>query len=488
MAKHLLHLRSSKVNTEIVDGVEVQKPSLPRPNQLENGEIAINYANDYERLSIKNSDGEIVTFLPDHVFLENKEIVDGEIEDLNNRLDEIGNIEDSLEDFKTETNGKFEALTQEIIDNEEVVSSALNDLNSRIDNIDIPDVSDELENLENQINGLTGTVTNINNTVTNLGDTVTGIGEDIDGIDDRLGQAEEEITNIKQTITNNEKVISSSLNDLNSRINDIDVPDVSDELENLQGQINTINNDTVPDLQSKIDENTRLITLNGQSLAETRQNLANVMETVGDGDFYDSPDDLLHRVAALESSVGGIDEIDDRLGQAEEEITNIKQTITDNEEVVSAALNDLNSRIDNIDVPSDITDELQNLTTQINTINNVTIPNVQEQVDENQENITYLMETVGNGDTYDSPDDLLHRVAALEESVEDIDEIKNVLSEDEKVISSSLNDLNSRLLEVSEFIDDISFSIQQKATISALNQLTQLLNDLTDRVTALENA
>ncbi len=43
----------------------------------------------------------------------------------------------------------------------------------------------------------------------------------------------------------------------------------------------------------------------GASLAETQQQVADLMERVGDGDFYDSPNDLLHRVAALENYKNG---------------------------------------------------------------------------------------------------------------------------------------------------------------------------------------
>lgn len=52
--EHLIHKRSSQV-------VENQ-PKLPTSEQIEYGEIAVNYAKDHETLSIKNSDNEIKTF------------------------------------------------------------------------------------------------------------------------------------------------------------------------------------------------------------------------------------------------------------------------------------------------------------------------------------------------------------------------------------------------------------------------------------------
>ena len=57
--KHILHVKSSQTTTE--NGKTI--PKLPRPQDIEQGEIAINYAAGYERLSIKNSSGNIVSFL-----------------------------------------------------------------------------------------------------------------------------------------------------------------------------------------------------------------------------------------------------------------------------------------------------------------------------------------------------------------------------------------------------------------------------------------
>ena len=50
--EHLIHKRSSQV----VDN----QPKLPTSEQIEYGEIAVNYAKGHETLSIKNSDNEIV--------------------------------------------------------------------------------------------------------------------------------------------------------------------------------------------------------------------------------------------------------------------------------------------------------------------------------------------------------------------------------------------------------------------------------------------
>ena len=57
--EHLQHIKSSVV----VDG----KPKLPTPDNIIEGEIAVNYADGYETLSIKSSSGAITSFSSDKV-------------------------------------------------------------------------------------------------------------------------------------------------------------------------------------------------------------------------------------------------------------------------------------------------------------------------------------------------------------------------------------------------------------------------------------
>jgi hypothetical protein len=64
--KKLLHLRSSVVEGQGVNST----PKLPTPEQIEIGEIAINFAKGHETLSIKNASGEVVTFTNDEYWVE----------------------------------------------------------------------------------------------------------------------------------------------------------------------------------------------------------------------------------------------------------------------------------------------------------------------------------------------------------------------------------------------------------------------------------
>lgn len=56
---HVQHVKSNLKNSE------ANGPKLPTSEQIEFGEIAINYLKDYETISIKNSEQEIVTFSSD---------------------------------------------------------------------------------------------------------------------------------------------------------------------------------------------------------------------------------------------------------------------------------------------------------------------------------------------------------------------------------------------------------------------------------------
>ena len=69
----LIHIKS-KQRSE--DG---QSPKLPTSDQLQYGEIAINYGDGIETIAIRNENDEIVKFIPEHKV---KEYVDHRINEL----------------------------------------------------------------------------------------------------------------------------------------------------------------------------------------------------------------------------------------------------------------------------------------------------------------------------------------------------------------------------------------------------------------------
>ena len=67
MAKNVNHLQNVRSSV-----IENGKPKLPTANVLLEGEIAVNYADGYETLSIKSSSGNIVTFSSDDYYTQLK--------------------------------------------------------------------------------------------------------------------------------------------------------------------------------------------------------------------------------------------------------------------------------------------------------------------------------------------------------------------------------------------------------------------------------
>lgn len=144
MSKNFEHIIHKKSN-QVING----SPKLPTSSQIEYGEIAINYAKDNEKISLKNSNNEIVTFSPDSNFVTIEEFDDTEhaiaaaLNDLDERISESGdNIESQINDLSSDIND----VKQLITDNELVTSAALNDLNTRLSYVseDVEDKQDTL--------------------------------------------------------------------------------------------------------------------------------------------------------------------------------------------------------------------------------------------------------------------------------------------------------------------------------------------------------
>lgn len=77
ITKHVKHIRSSVAD------------SIPTTEQLDYGEIAINYSADNERLFIKNANNEIVPFYSGKVIEENEQVTAAALTDLDSRINDI---------------------------------------------------------------------------------------------------------------------------------------------------------------------------------------------------------------------------------------------------------------------------------------------------------------------------------------------------------------------------------------------------------------
>ena len=102
--EHVSHIKS-KLKT---NGL----PQLPSPDKLVDGEIAINYAEGVETISIKNESGSIVTFSSDNYYTEKK----------------LGSGFTNNDVTVTEAIDDLEYM---VVNKEEAIAAALNDLNGR---------------------------------------------------------------------------------------------------------------------------------------------------------------------------------------------------------------------------------------------------------------------------------------------------------------------------------------------------------------------
>ena len=64
----------------------------PTADQLQYGEPAINYHAGSERIFIKNSSGDVISFLPDHVIIENEKVTAAALTDLNSRVEDLSAV------------------------------------------------------------------------------------------------------------------------------------------------------------------------------------------------------------------------------------------------------------------------------------------------------------------------------------------------------------------------------------------------------------
>ena len=112
MPKHFLHVRSSQLNATS------NGPKLPTPDVIEYGELAVNYAQGYETISLKNSNNEIVTISSD---LQNDSKFATKTE--------VGEINTSISNIEGEINNINTSITD--------INQSINDLGDRIDNVTV---------------------------------------------------------------------------------------------------------------------------------------------------------------------------------------------------------------------------------------------------------------------------------------------------------------------------------------------------------------
>ena len=116
--------------------IKVKFPKLPTKDNLIEGEIAVNYLKGHETLSIKNTENEIVGFVNENEFFQAQEIISSALgQEKNDRIESITKIEEKLDlkansaDLATvATSGSYNDLKDKpVIPEGAVVDEALSD-------------------------------------------------------------------------------------------------------------------------------------------------------------------------------------------------------------------------------------------------------------------------------------------------------------------------------------------------------------------------
>ena len=183
--EHVSHIKS-KLKT---NGL----PQLPSPDKLVDGEIAINYAEGVETISIKNESGSIVTFSSDNYYTE-KQLGSG-------FTNNDATVTEAIDD-----------LEYMVVNKEEAIAAALNDLNGRKLDASAYTPTD-LSNYYTK--GETSGKTEIQTALSNKADK-TAIDELSRQIQTALNSKAD-----KDDLSRQIKTIAAALNDLNARLSEL---------------------------------------------------------------------------------------------------------------------------------------------------------------------------------------------------------------------------------------------------------------------------
>lgn len=310
MANKIIHKHSSV----ITDG----KAKLPVASQLEYGELAINYAEGVETISMKNSANEIV-----------------EIKSTN-------------------------YLEKIIIDNELVTANALINLENRLKtiengNLDLDDTYASKETFDEFATASTNAIKALNDSINNLDDTYVskeGFEEFTTTNAETINTLVDSINETNTNIEENELVIATALIELDDRIKTIENNnDELDEKYTSKTEFNdyvTTSSDAIKALDTLITESNEhfdnVIIENELVTAKALTNINSRLKNI-----ENSNDGLDEKYASKSEFDSFSSTTADALKTLDTNITDINTIIEENELIVSSALTDLDYRITNIE-------------------------------------------------------------------------------------------------------------------------------------------
>ena len=215
------------------------QPKLPTAEQLEPGEIAVNYAASGETLSIKNSNNRIVTFSCDDKFNESFRVMSKAMCDLDDRVLALEAISAITVGDLIETDAELENVTT----SGKVVDALLiKDINNDIDGIESSAITfnTRITNLETSATSIDTRVTNLETSAGTLDTRLSNLEASAVTIDDIINTEEAfsaltasgkvvDAKLIKDIIYDNEETTASALNNLNDKIIELSgaTPDIN---------------------------------------------------------------------------------------------------------------------------------------------------------------------------------------------------------------------------------------------------------------------
>lgn len=372
-------------------------------------------------------------------YAEDEEVISEALNDLDERITIISANTANISEFEEELAELESAYTEQML----VISESLNDLNERIDDLGFEYVT--LEQFEENEFAVASSLNDLNERINDIGDNFY-TKDETDNLFMSLSGFEEE-----------ELVIAAALNTLNTRINEVSaitesIPEIEEEIEDIKGQLSGVTFDGYTKQESnnlfmsisayvrdeKViaaafnDINTRLLNLSGSVVTV----MDDVIESIGPelDALSDAIEDLSEQTTQdIESLSGAV--VDNYY---------TKDEMSDKERIITAALNDLNERIDEVAEEASSLEGLEGLSGQV------------------ASNTRYINSISGN-------------VITGEKIISDRETLSGITQSGSVVDATLINTLLNNLIERTEYEDD-------------LYVISQAFNDMNDRINALEMA
>jgi uncharacterized coiled-coil protein SlyX len=316
MANKIIHKHSSV----ITDG----KAKLPVASQLEYGELAINYAEGVETISMKNSANNIVeiksTNYLEKIIIDNELVTAAALTNLDERIEEIDSaFNDAIDNAISETNAK-------VTKNELVTAAALTNLDERIKKVDST-FNDAISETNAKVtkNELVtaAALTNLDERIEEIDSTFgDAISETNEKIVEIAGTFDNAISETNAKVTKNELVTAYALTDLDDRLSNIEDADYASDLAQIYEEIGTID--------TKIEEQI------GSANIEIGEQIETINTTIEENEHVVAAalTDLDKRLKIVETNGGGgggnagdLTELESRVAQLEQTIATLQETL-----------------------------------------------------------------------------------------------------------------------------------------------------------------